>query len=292
MVDPDNRGPRRRITDGVITCSTCSNKTRVSGGIWLAMGDRSPQRTLAQLSNVVPPTPQLYERLWRHRSLSILSSGQTSTAEELQELVGVFRSSFDRTDNETGAHGPDNHLSTVDRTDNETGAHGFEKNRSGESSSRVIVDIACSEGLYARTLATEFGATVIAVDHSLAFLKRLIHRSGALPIIAIQALAQNLPIASGSVDGVVIGGSLNEIGDQAHAVAEMGRIAATGSTMFSMSLTPAATRFGRTVQKLARLGGVVFPTVDATTQLFAAAGFAVEPPQTDGVVLRLHGTRR
>ena len=241
------------LTDGTLTCRSCKCDSSVLGGIWLAMGARKPARTIAQLLNVVPPTPQLYERLWRHRSLSLISRGATSTKTELDELRLALR-------NENG------------------------------SAERIVVDVACSEGLYARTLA-DASTVVIAVDHSLGFLRRVVERSVGLPIVAVRALAQHLPIGSGVVDGVVMGASLNEIGDRTAAAMEMSRVTKPGGRLFSMSLIAAGTRPGRIAQKLAGTGGIDFPTLTETVALFTNAGFVVDTPRVDGVVARLSGHR-
>lgn len=212
------------------------------------MAGYRPSRSLAQLSNVLWPTPQLYERLWRVRSVSLLSRGTFTLADELREL------------------------------------------RSAIASSGIVADIGCSEGLYARTVAAT-GATVIAVDHSTAFLRRVILHAGPLPVVAVRAMAQHLPIADSSVDGVMIGGTLNEIGDLPAAVAEMARIAKPGARLFSMSLVRGGSTAGRALQSFLRCTGVVFPTVARTTDLYRRAGFRVEKVAQDGVVLRITATR-
>ncbi len=240
------------LVEGTLTCRACHRDSTVHAGIWLAMGERRPARTIAQLLNVIPPTPQMYEKMWRHRSLGLISHGKTSTASELSELRETF------------------------------------SNQPGDE--RVIVDVACSEGLYARTLA-DASTTVIAVDHSVPFLRRVVERSGEHPIVAVQALAQHLPLGSGVVDGVVMGASLNEIGDRTAAVAEMARITKPGGRVFSMSLIAAETRGGSIAQRLAGTGGVEFPTLDQTTELFTNAGFALDSCRVDGVVARLSGRR-
>ena len=241
-----------RILDGTLRCETCRRDTEIRGGIWMAMGPHRAVRTLAQLSNVVPPTPQLYERLWRVRSLSLLSGRSFPVAEELAELTAAL------------APGP----------------------------GRRCVDVACSEGLYARRLAAS-GAAVAAVDHSEPFLRRLAARTLAeeLRIAPIQALAQNLPLASGAFDGVAMGGSLNEIGDAPVAVAEMARVLAPGGRSFSMHLVAASSRPGRALQAVLRLAGIAFPTLAASREMFAAAGLEVTDARTDRVVVRMAGRR-
>lgn len=235
-----------RIIDGGLSCPSCGQVSEVRGGIWHAMGPHRPHRTLAQLSNVVPPVPHLYERLWRVRSLGLLSRRPFPIAEELDLLVGHL------------APGP----------------------------GRPIVDIACSEGLYARTLAAA-GSPVLAVDHSLPFLRRTALRAGSLPVAPVRALAQHLPVRDGALAGSAMGGSLNEIGDQAQAVAELARVLGPDGRAFLMWLTPATTPAGRLAQALARPSGIAFPTEEDLLGWFGAAGVPAErvtTPVRRGVV--------
>lgn len=207
-----------RLIDGGLSCPSCGRVSEVRGGIWHAMGDRRPHRTLAQLSNVVPPVPHLYERAWRTRSLSLLSRDPLPIAEELDRLRSALLPGDDR----------------------------------------PMADVACSEGLYARALAAA-GSPVLAVDHSLGFLRRTALRSASLRVAPVRALAQHLPVRSGSLAGAAMGGSLNEIGDRPRAVAELVRVLRPGGRGFLMSLAPAGTRSGRVAQAMARPAGIGFP---------------------------------
>lgn len=238
-----------RIDNGTLVCAACGRTTEVVDRVWQAMGDHTWSKTLAQISNVTPPTAQIYERLWRVRSLSLLSGRSFPNEEELHELTDALRP-------EPG---------------------------------KVFVDVACSEGFYARALASR-GATVVAIDHSRPFLRRVIHRSGNLPVVAVRAMAQHLPIVSGGLDGAAMGASLNEIGDQTTAVAEMARVVRPGGAVFSMSLTTATTRFGRVVQRVLAPAGITVPTADATVEMFEGAGLRVDSRRLDRIVLRVAAT--
>ncbi len=239
-----------RIDNGTLACAACGRTTEVIDRVWQAMGDHTWSKTVAQISNVTPPTPQIYERLWRVRSLSLLSGRSFPNDEELLELTDALR----------------------------------------PEAGKVFVDVACSEGLYARALAAR-GATVIAVDHSRPFLRRVIHRTGDLPIVAVRAMAQHLPIVSGGLDGAGMGASLNEIGDQLTAVAEMARVVRPGGAVFSMSLTTATTRRGRIIQRVLAPSGIRVPTADATVAMFEQAGLRVDSRRLDRIVLRVAATR-
>jgi ubiquinone/menaquinone biosynthesis C-methylase UbiE len=161
------------------------------------------------------------------------------------------------------------------------------------SASRVVVDLGCSEGTYALQLGAE-GSLVLAIDHSEAFLRRLARRAErlGLNIVPIRAVAQHLPVASGVVDAVAIGGSLNEIGDAPAALCESARITRAGGSLFLVSLMPASTRSRRAVQRALRLTGITFPSLTATVELVEAAGFSVVQTRREQIVLRLTAARR
>lgn len=239
-----------RVDDATLTCPGCGRTTQVIDRIWHALGDHRWSKTPAQISNVVPPTPQLYEKVWRRRSLTLLSGRPFPIAEELAELATAMNPA-------PGA---------------------------------VFVDVGCSEGLYARALA-DAGATVIAVDHSRGFLRRVVLTSGDRPVVAVRAVAQSLPLASAAFAGAVLGASLNEIGDQATCLDEMARVTKVGGRMFSMSLTTATTRRGRTLQRLLGPTGIAIPSVDETIALAQRAHWSIVDQRLDRIVLRVTGER-
>jgi SAM-dependent methyltransferase len=239
-----------RIIDGSLNCANCGKTTEVRSGIWHAMGPHTMHRTVAQFSNVLPPVPQLYERVWRKRSLSLLSREPFPIERELAELTAAMQP------------GP----------------------------GRLMVDIACSEGLYARELARN-GSPVLAIDHSLPFLRRTALRARELPVAPVHATAQHLPIVTGSLAGAAIGGSMNEIGDQPAAVTESARVLRPGGEWFSMHLEPAQTTVGRIVQRLVRSGGVNFPSSLAMLSWLNQSGFEVSEVKRTGIVTRVSARR-
>ncbi len=251
-----------RVTDGELGCVTCGKATRVTDGVWLAMGPHHRQRSIAQLTNVWP-NALFYESLWRPGSLSRFSGRKFPLSEELGELCAALQ--------------PAPH--------------------------KVFVDVACSEGLYARTLAGN-GAAVFAVEHSVAMLRKVVRRSGDLPVVAVQAVAQHMPLRSGSLDGAAVGGSMNEIGDRLGAVAEMARVirpprtrnarehsSAAGDNpdgvVFSMHLNRAKTGPGRVLQRSLASSGIVFDTPEGWRRDFAAGGLSIESEHTDAIVSRM-----
>lgn len=247
----------RRIVEGTLRCGECGDTSTVTESIWDAMGPHRANRTLAQLSNVLAPTARLYERVWRHRSLTLLSPRPFPIEEELHELQQAL----------------DPHEGTV------------------------ALDVACSEGLYARALA-DAGATVLAIDHSIPFLRRVVQherarvaRSGRGSIVAVRALAQHLPVRDGAVDAAAIGGSLNEIGDAPAALSELTRTVTPGGHVFSMHLVRASRPLGRVVQALIVPSGIAFRSDSDTVGLFRHVGLAVDHVATDGVVQRVTAHR-
>ncbi len=221
-------------------------------GIWHAIGRERAARTLAQVTNVAPLIPEMYEAIWRRRSLGLLSGRTFTIAEELAEMTGAI----------------------------------------GAIDGGLVIDVGCSEGLYARRLARN-GARVIAIDHSKAFLRRLLHRAAmrGVQVAAVRSLAQRLPVIDGHADAVVVGGSLNEIGDRATALREAARVLRPGGRLFVMSLTKATSPAGRVAQTTIRASGVAFPSAQATIDEIEAAGLKVVDHRTDRVVSRITAER-
>lgn len=248
-LSPDRSLPRgERIMNLALSCPTCGRVSKVVDGIWMAMGPAHRQRSIAQLTNVWP-NAIFYESLWRPGALGRFSGRKFPLAEELGELTAALQPS---------------------RGD-------------------VMIDIAASEGLYARTLSAS-GATVMAVEHSIPFLKKVLRRAerANARVVPVFAIAQRLPVADGTLQGVAIGGSMNEIGDRAAAVSEMARVAAPGAAVFSMQLLTARTRVGRILQSLLGPSGINFASADEWTRLFSRDDLSLITNHVDGIVQRLH----
>lgn len=132
--------------------------------------------------------------------------------------------------------------------------------------SRTIVDVACSNGLYARALADSHPqAQIIGIDRSLPMLRQAVARAQALqlPISYVRADARALPLVSASIDAVVIGGSWNEMEALPTVFKEMARISAPQARLVAMALTQSPRPVGKFMQRLLSAGGTQF--FDPTT---------------------------
>jgi len=207
---------------------------------------RLPTRGLAGWVNDLTPTAWAYEPLWRHRSLAILTLGATTTAFELRTLRAWLAATL----------GP-----------RETAG-------SAPLAGRCVLDVGCSAGLYARTLAAD-GAEAFALDASSAFLRvgrRRAERAG-LAVSWVRADAHALPFVDGAFDAAVVGATLNEFGDPARAFAELARVVRPSGLVWTMYARRAVGP-ARAVQWLLERGGLRFPTLEAVDAWAGAAGLA------------------
>ncbi|WMT56451.1 class I SAM-dependent methyltransferase [Truepera radiovictrix] len=215
-------------------------------GIYRAL-TRVPPLPLAQRSNFWPATAALYEPLWRHRSIGLLTRGGFSTERELALMLSWLRP------------------------------------RPGET----VLDAAASAGLYARTLLRhEPGLTVHALDLSLPFLQRAktyAERDGIAPTL-VHADVRALPYRDGVFDAVVCGGSPNEFTELPAALAEFARVLKPGGRLWLMYLSRAETLPGRLGQGLLRLTGLRFPEPEALEAAAKAVGLEPQRAQHRGRV--------
>lgn len=151
----------------------------------------------------------------------------------------------------------------------------------GEGSS--VVDLGCSAGLYARSLAAA-GMVVSAVDVSRAFLAegaRLARREG-VDVRFVQADVVALPFADDAFDAAVSGGSLNEFDDAPRALREAARVLRDGAPLWLMYAARAETGPGRLLQGALRLAGLRFPEPPLVDTWARAAGLTPERHERRG----------
>lgn len=220
------------ILAGALRCTRCSTQTAIRDGIWDALGDEPLPMTPAQITNYVPLTATIYERGWRRLALSLMSGRHFPWREELTLMRELVQPQ------------PGN----------------------------VYIDVACSEGLYARALARP-GVIVAGIDHAWAFVRQARQRARdqGLRISYIRAAAEVLPFASSSAHGVVMGGSLNELDDQRCALHEIRRVLNPDGRFFTMNLVQAGSVWGRALQRALGSGGIVFPSLATLAEWFKRA---------------------
>jgi ubiquinone/menaquinone biosynthesis C-methylase UbiE len=141
----------------------------------------------------------------------------------------------------------------------------------------LYLDIACSNGLYARSIAQRLDSQqghVVGIDHALPMLQqaRTYAQHSGLRISFVRARAQALPFADGAIAGAVMGGSLNEIGDIHGCLRETRRVLASGGRFSMMHLARAESHAGRLLQRFLSTGGIVFPPLDKQNCQFATNG--------------------
>ncbi len=239
------------IETGWLRCARCATAYPIINGILDLLGQQWPG-SIAQFVNILPPAAWAYERTWRPWSLSILSGEAFPLERELTlitELAGAERGG-------------------------------------------LMIDVGCSNGLYARALEQarrRSGAdgSVVGIDLSMAMLQEARRRARRerLAINFIRASAQALPFAASTASVLVMGGSLNEIGDIPAALAEWRRLLAPRGRGVMMSLAAASGQLGRTFQQALGSGGLQFPTLDELNQHFARAGLHLRAQWQYGIVV-------
>ena len=209
---------------------------------------REPENlSLAQSTNHWRVTASLYEDLWRKRSLSILSGEDFPIAKE-QELLIKWVS---------------------------------------PGAGKTYLDIGCSTALYARTLKKEApDSDIIALDYSSQMLEeaRLKAEADETDIYFLRADARNMPFFNKTFDGLVMGGTLNELTDELKVLFECRRIIKKNGVFFVMHLVRSETWYGRLFQDSTEWSGLKFWTVEESNELFNRADFMVEDQFVKGIV--------
>jgi SAM-dependent methyltransferase len=250
------------IVAGLLECAICGAGYPIRDGIADFLGAPRPP-SLAQVVNELPPTAWGYERFWRPFALTLFTGERFPYRRELP-LIAVLAEPW----------------------------------RGG-----LYLDVACGNGLYARALtrampnAPDGGAKaghVVALEHAFPMLVqgRKFARAAGLRISFVRARAQALPIATGAASGVVIGGSLNEIGDLDGCLAEARRALANDGHFVAMTLTRAASFVGRMVQGMVGIGGIRFWAPDDLVRRFEQHGFRTIGRWCYGIVLFTQSIKR
>lgn len=203
--------------------------------------------SLAQSTNHWKLTAGLYEDLWRKRSLSLLTGEEFPIVKEKELLIEWL----------------------------------------APQENGIYLDVGCSTALYARMVKTEQPeSSVVALDFSKEMLNeaRLKSEAEETDLFLLRADARNMPFFGKTFDGLMMGGTLNELTDELKVLFECRRVIKDGGTFFMMHLIKADTWYGRLIQGSAEWSGIQFWSIDESNELFSRAGFSVEEQFSKGIV--------
>lgn len=203
--------------------------------------------SIANYSNHLGVTAAVYEDVWRNKSLSILT-GESFPIEKEKELL-------------------------VDWLDPQP--------------DKLYLDVGCSTALYARCIKqAQKKSEVVAIDISQAMLKEARKKAAKenVDLFLIRADARKMPFYAGMFDGLMMGGTLNELADELKVLYECRRVIKKGGAFFMMHLLKADSIAGKLLQGPASWGGVKFWTKKESNQLFERAGFKVDEQFNNGIV--------
>lgn len=228
-------------------CSQEGDEYRVINNIIDLLGKEPEFTSIAQSTNHWKLTAAIYEDIWRKRSLSLLS-GEDFPIEKEHELL-------------------------IEWTAPKAGG--------------LYLDLGCSTALYGRALkAAQKDAEIVALDFSLQMLEEARFKAEAdqTDMFLLRADGRHLPFFSKSFDGIVMGGTLNELTEELKVLYEARRVIKEEGVLFMMHLIKADAWYGRLLQESVSVGGIRFWSVDESNELFSQAGFRVEEQLTKGIV--------
>lgn len=228
-------------------CSSRGDEYPIRNNILNFLPDDLPSMNWAQSSNHWKLTAALYEDIWRKRSLSLLTWEEFPIQREKELLIQWLKP--------------------------------------GEG--KTYLDIGCSTALYARLVKqAEPGCRVVAIDFSQQMLEeaRLKGEAEGTDLFLLRADAGKLPFFAAAFDGLMMGGTLNELTDPLKALYEARRVIRKDGIFFMMHLVKGAAWYTRLLQDTAGLSGLKFWTVDESNQLFERGGFSIADQSVRGVV--------
>lgn len=211
------------------------------------MGEGKPRMSLAQSTNHWKAAAKLYENIWRSRSISIFS-GETFPVEKEKELLNRWVSPK-----------PD----------------------------CTYLDVGCSTALYARSIKeAEPDCEAVALDFSNQMLREAREKARAdhTNLYLLQTDARFMPFFGATFDGLMMGGTLNELSDPLKVLYECRRVIKKEGVFFIMHLLKADAWYARLFQRSTEYGGLNFWNVSESNRLFERAGFAIDDQYRVGIV--------
>lgn len=203
--------------------------------------------SFAQSTNQWGITASLYEDIWRKRSLTFLTGEEFPFEKEKELLIEWIK----------------------------------------PKPGGIYLDVGCSTALYARALKNREPESIhVAIDFSDAMLleARLKAEADQTDIYFMKADARDMPFFSKTFDGVMMGGTLNELTDELRVLFECRRVLKETGVFFMMHLIKADHWAGRLLQQSTEWGGIQFWSIDESNAMFERAGFKVEDQFTKGIV--------
>lgn len=243
---PNEAANLQKVFAGTI-CSRKGDEYEIRDNIIDLLGDTFSKKTLAQYSNDWLLTSAVYEDYWRKNAISLLS-GQDFPLEKEKQLLQEWIPA------ETG---------------------------------KWYLDIGCSTALYSRFLVSENkDAYVVALDYSMNMLRKARQkaRDEQLNFYLLRTDAQKMPFFQSTFDGLLCGGTLNELVDPIKVLYESRRIIKDGGIFFVMHLLKGDTWYERLLQETSKLSGLSFWSQKESNKKFRQTGFEVLSQEKQGWV--------
>lgn len=243
---PDNIAGLETPFNGSV-CSQEGDEYQVKNNIIDILGKQPGFTSIAQMTNHWKLTSSIYEDIWRKRSLSLLS-GEDFPIEKEHELLIEW---------------------------------------TAPKPNGLYLDLGCSTALYGRALkAAQKEAHIVALDFSSQMLEeaRLKAEADETDMFLIRADGRELPFFSKTFDGIVMGGTLNELTEEVKVLSEARRVIKQDGVFFMMHLIKSHAWYGRLLQESVSLSGIKFWSVDEGNKLFNQTGFKVADQLVRGIV--------
>lgn len=228
-------------------CSNKGDEYAIKNNIIDFLGGDSVSMSWAQSSNHWKLTASIYEEIWRKRSLSILTGEEFPMQKEKKLLTAWLN----------------------------------------PQAGKRYLDIGCSTALYARLVkSAEPACEVVALDFSRQMLEeaRLKAEADQADLYLLRADARYLPFYGAAFDGLMMGGTLNELTDPMKVLYEARRVVKKDGLFFMMHLIKADAWYARLLQNSAEFSGLKFWTMEESNQLFERTGFSVADQFSKGIV--------